>query len=162
MLPQPAIPRYRHLRVHGPARGARVTLSPGALDRLAARFGRSTGWRHLLFLAATLFTIGFLGYHYGTGDQALHIPFLKQAADPTLYPNDSFFELRHQHYSYFWYAFVPFQRAGLLEVTLFVVHVAATYLAFWALWVLSDELFANPLSSLLGVVVLAFPHVGFA
>lgn len=159
MLPQPANPRYRPAWAQ-----ARLEAAPpsGRLDRLAARVGHSTIWRHGLFLAATIVTIAFLGYHFGTGDQVLHIPFLKQAADPSLYPNDSFFELRHQHYSYFWYAFVPVYRAGLLEITLFGVHCAATYLAFWALWTLSDELFGNPLSSFLGVVAMIFPHVGFA
>lgn len=134
------------------------TALPGAF---AERLSRSAVWRHLLFLAATFFTIAFLGYHFGTGDQVIHIPFLKQAADPSLYPNDPFLALRHLHYSYFWFAFLPFYQWGLLEPAMFVTHVAATYATFWAFWALSEELFGDALTNLLAVVILALPHIGF-
>jgi hypothetical protein len=132
------------------------------LIALAERLARSTLQRHLLFLAATLFAITFVGYHFGTFDQAVHIPFLKKYADPSLYPGDPFLELRHQHYSYFWFIFLPFYRLGVLEPIMFAAHVLATYLTFWALWALSDTLFGDPLAALLGLAAFAFPHVGFA
>src|SRR5919109_1118140 len=97
------------------------------LVAMAERLAASAARRHLFFLAATLFTVVFVGYHFGTFDQTIHIPFLKKYVDPTLYPNDPFFELRFQHYSYFWFLIRPFYRLGVLEEALFVCHLAATY-----------------------------------
>ncbi len=132
------------------------------LDSLAAGVAGSARRRHLLFLGATVFTVLFVGYHFGTFDQTIHIPFLKKYADPTLYPGDPFFDLRFQHYSFFWLLFVPVYRAGVLEVTMLVVHVLVTYLTFWMAWELSLELFQSPLAALLSTVALVFPHLGFA
>ena len=132
------------------------------LTTLSERFARSPLLRHLLFLVATGGTIAFLGYYFGTFDQVIHIPFLKKDVNPSLYPNDPFFALRAQHYSYFWFLFRPFYRLGMLEVAMFVAHVLATYATFWALWTLSDTLFQNPLANLFTVALFAFPHIGFA
>jgi hypothetical protein len=123
----------------------------------------STAWqRHLLFLAATMATVLFVGYHFGTFDQTIHIPFLKKYVNPGLYPGDPFLELRTQHYSYFWFAFQPLLRAGVLEPAMFVVHCVATYLTFWAVWALSFTLFQSPPAALLAVLTFAWPHLGFA
>lgn len=123
----------------------------------------SARWRHALFAVASLLAILLIGYHFGTFDQVIHLPFLKKFVDPTLYPaNEEFFNLRFQHYSYFWFLFVPFYRLGVLEPTLFVVHLAATYLTFWAIWALSDTLFHDSLASLLAVLALIVPHIGFS
>ncbi len=130
---------------------------------LASCLSQSARWRHALFALASLCAILLIGYHFGTFDQSIHIPFLKKFADPALYPaNEEFFNLRFQHYSYFWFLFLPFYQMGILELTLFVAHYAATYLTFWAVWVLSDTLFHDPLANLLVVLALIVPHVGFS
>src|SRR3989304_5867887 len=67
-----------------------------------------------------------------------------------------------QHFSFFCFLFLPFYRLGVLEPTLFVVHVAATHLTFWAVWDLSLTLFGDPLAGLLTVLALIFPHIGFS
>jgi hypothetical protein len=77
---------------------------------IAERLYCSAALRHLLFLLAAATTILLLGYYFGTFDQSVHIPFLRQAVDPTLYPGDRFFDLRHQFFSYFWFFFEPFYR----------------------------------------------------
>ncbi len=119
-------------------------------------------YRHILFSALTLFIVLAYGYYFGTFDQSSHIPFLKKTVDPSLFPQDHFFDLRTSHYSYFWLLFIPFYKAGMLEISMFIVHIFATYLTFWALWNLSKTLFNNPLTSLLVVVSSAFPHIGFS
>lgn len=130
---------------------------------LANRLSRSARWRHTLFALASFAAILLIGYHFGTFDQVVHLPFLKKFADPGLYPaNEEFFKLRFQHYSYFWFLFLPFYQWGVLEPTLFVAHYAATYLTFWAIWNLSDTLFHDPLANLLVVLALIVPHVGFS
>ena len=132
------------------------------LDAIAQRLARSPGRRHALFFGASLFTLLFVGYHFGTFDQTIHIPFLKKYADPALYPGDPFFDLRFQHYSYFWFLFLPFYRAGVLEVAMLVTHFLATYLTFWMLWTLADTLFHSPLATLLSTLAFMVPHIGFA
>lgn len=132
------------------------------LDTLAQRCVASRAYRHALFGLATAATLLFLGYYVGTFDQAIHIPFLKKYADPSLYPNDPFFDMRFVHYSYFWFFFLPFYQLGVLEIAMFAVHALATYLTYWALWSLSRTLFDNPLAALLTVVAFIVPHAGFA
>ena len=131
------------------------------LSVIAGRIAKRTGLRHLLFLAAALFSILLIGYHFGTFDQVVHIPFLKADADPALYPGDAFVALRKTPNSFFWYFFIPFYRWGLLEVSLFAAHFLATYLTFWAVWRLSLTLFADALAGLLAVLAFSFPHFGF-
>lgn len=122
---------------------------------------RSAKHRHLLFAVCTVITILFIGYYFGTFDQVFHIPFLKKFADPTLYPNDPFFEMRFQHYSFFWFLWIPFYQLGALEITLFIAHIGVTYLTFWAIWLLCEELFHTPLTSLLSTVAFIVPRISF-
>jgi len=100
------------------------------------------------------------GYHFGTFDQVVHIPFLKKFADPGLYPADAFLNLRSEHYSFFWLMFIPAYRAGILEPVMFAIHILATYGLVWMFWELSAALFHNSLASLLSVVLLVSPHFG--
>ncbi|MBI2641209.1 hypothetical protein HYW87_01270 [Candidatus Roizmanbacteria bacterium] len=123
---------------------------------------RSSLYQRILFFAVTLITVFIMGYYFGTFDQAIHIPFLKKFADPTLFPNDPFFDLRFHHYSYFWFLFVPFQKLGILEITMFLVYLAVVYLTFWALWKLSKTLFNDPLTSVITIITSIFPHLAFA
>lgn len=131
------------------------------LPGLARYFETSALARHALFVAATLTVVLLYGYSIGTFDQALHIPALKSFADPSLYPGDSYLALRVQHYSYFWMLLEPFYRFGILETTIFVLHLVTTYLTVWMFWKLSEELFHNPLTNLLCVPAFVLPHIGF-
>jgi hypothetical protein len=117
--------------------------------------------RHLLFLIATLIAVTLIGYHYGTFDQAVHIPFLAKTGDPSLYPNDPFLNMRFQHYSFFWALFLPFQQIHLLEIAMLVAHLVFTYCTFWALWDLSEVLFHQTLTSFVTVLVFIVPHITF-
>lgn len=118
--------------------------------------------RHILFFILTLVVISLYGYYFGTFDQSSHIPFLKKTVDPTLFPGDHFFDLRFSHYSFFWLIFIPFYKAGLLEVTMFITHVVTVYFTVWAVWRLSFTLFKNALTSLLATTTMIFPHFGFS
>lgn len=133
------------------------------LISISDRLSRSARARHLLFLIATVLTLLVVGYHYGTFDQNIHLPFLKKFADGALYPTeDAFFNMRFQHYSFFWFIFLPFYRLGVLEWTLFLAHVAATYLTFWAFWSLTQTVFHDALAGLMAVTALIIPHIGFS
>lgn len=132
------------------------------LIQLADRLEASRRDRGVFFGALTLVAILLAGYHFGTFDQAVHIPFLKRIADPSLYPGDAFLELRRTHYSFFWFAFVPAYRLGLLEPTLFGVHVAATWLTFALFWALGRQLYRDSLAALIACLAFAVPHIGFA
>lgn len=117
--------------------------------------------RFAFFSVCTVITIGMLGYHFGTFDQASHIPFLRQMANPSLYPGDEFLTLRFTKYSYFWHLFVPMLKAGVLEYGLFVLYVASVFLTFLAIWELAMVLFASARIATLSSLVMALPHFGF-
>lgn len=130
------------------------------IESFAKRLYRSVLTRHLFFLAITLITVVGIGYHFGTFDQVFHIPYLKKSIDPSLYPGDTFLDLRFFHYSYFWFFFRPFLRLGVLEPVMFAAHVLATYFTFWMLWEFSITLFKSPLTALISTVAFMFPHIG--
>ncbi|MDY6872692.1 MAG: DUF6798 domain-containing protein [Chloroflexota bacterium] len=117
--------------------------------------------RHLLFLALAFLAVAVNGYHFGTFDQVFHIPFLKKFVDPTLYPGDSFLSLRWYHFSFFWFPFIPLLKAGLLEISLFIVHILTVYGTIWMFWELTNTLFQNNIANLLIVLALVIPHLGF-
>lgn len=119
-------------------------------------------YQYIFFAVASLITICFMGYYFGTFDQASHIPYLKKYADPSLFPNDKFFDIRYFHYSFFWFFFIPFYQLGILEITLFITHFLATFITFIAIWHLAKTLFKNPIASFLAVIAFIFPHIGFA
>ncbi len=130
------------------------------LNVLADHIAKKSLLRHAIFLTAALIAIWIIGYHFGTFDQVVHLPFLKKFADPTLYPTDPFLALREEHYSYFWLLFVPALRTGILEIVMFAVHIIATYGLFWMFWELTDTLFHNNLANLFSICMLIFPHMG--
>ncbi len=116
--------------------------------------------RYIFFLGVALIAIWVNGYHFGTFDQVVHLPFLKKLSDPGLYPNDPFLNLRSEHYSFFWQMFIPAYRAGTLELTMFGVHILATFGLVWVFWELTATLFQNNLANLFSVILLIFPHMG--
>lgn len=146
------------------------------LNSLALHLSTRPRQRHLFFLAAALASILLFGYYFGTFDQFAHIPFLKFYADPGLFPNDPYIHaMSRQNYSYFWRLLAPIYQLDrlyfadvptglqplLLGSTMLILHVAATYLTFWALWALSLELFHNAVTALLTVLAFVVPHIGF-
>lgn len=131
------------------------------LNIIAHQLDRSPWKRHLFFLAAAIITIFIVGYHYGTFDMAIHIPFLKAMADPTLFTNDSYIALRSTYFSYFWFLFLPFERIERLPEALFAIHILSVYLTFWAAWEIGTTLFQNPLASFFSVLAFIIPHIGF-
>ncbi len=132
------------------------------LTSVSRKIWEKKNYQYVFFAVASLITILLLGYYFGTFDQASHIPYLKKYADPSLFPNDKFFDIRFFHYSFFWFFFIPFYRMGMLEVTMFITHFLITFLTFWAIWNLAKTLFNNPLASCLAVIAFIFPHIGFA
>ena len=141
-----------------------ITMPPHLSVSLAAfadRIASHRGLRSLFFLTAALLSILLIGYHFGTFDQIVHIPFLKATADPSLYPGDAFVALRDPPISYFWNFFIPFYRWGILEAAMFAAHVLATTLTFAAVWRLSLTLFGDAVASTLAVITFIFPHFGF-
>lgn len=134
---------------------------PAAFERLADRLDGHLALRHGLFVILAAAAIAIVGYHFGTFDQIVHVPFLRAMADSELYPGDAFVNLRSRHYSFFWRPFVPLVRSGHLEEAMAATHFIATYLTFWAFWSLSKALYDRPAAALVAVLCLVFPHVGF-
>jgi hypothetical protein len=129
-------------------------------SRFAKHLSRHPWQRHLFFLLLAVLATVINGYHYGTFDQVFHITFLKKFVNPSLYPDDPFLSLRWYHFSYFWFPFIPLLRTGLLEISMFMVHILTIYGIFWMFWALSDLLFHSPQGNLLISLALIFPHIG--
>ena len=118
--------------------------------------------RLVFFLIATLITIFFLGYYFGTFDQVSHIPFLKKNVNINLYPNDYYFSLRQSHYSFFWLFFKPFYQLGILEITIFIIHFLTIYFSYFLIYELAKTIFKNSLAAFFSVFAFLFPHITFA
>ncbi len=131
------------------------------VSALADTLRRSDARRALFFLLTAALNILVTGYHTGTFDQIIHLPMLRAYADPGLYVGDPIVALRTQHYSFFWFLFLPAVGSGLLEGALFLAHIAATWATFAAVWGLAIALFDNATSAMLAVCALALPHTGF-
>lgn len=127
-----------------------------------ARYIKQPLYQHLLFFTATILSISFMGYYFGTFDQIIHIPFLKKFADSSLFPGDSFLDLRLIHYSYFWFFLIPLYRIGVLEVSMFYIYICIIYLTFWAIWRVSITLFNNSLAAFWTVITFIFLNISFA
>ena len=117
--------------------------------------------RHIFFLGLAVLTVAINGYHFGTFDQVFHITFLKKFLDPSLYPGDPFLDLRWYHFSFFWFPFIPLLKAGLLEISMFIIHLLTVYGTIWMFWALSNFLFDSPITNLLVTLAVVFPHIGF-
>lgn len=117
--------------------------------------------KYLICAAATVIGVGFIGYYFGTNDHVVHIPFLKKIVDPSLYPNDPYFELKQYHYSFFWYLFVPFYKLGILEPVLFLVHIFSVFFVFMGIWHITYELFYDKRIANAAVLTLCLPHIAF-
>ena len=131
------------------------------IKKLSFHFSKHPFQRHIFFLGLAVLTVAFNGYHFGTFDQVFHITFLKKFLDPGLYPGDPFLDLRWFHFSFFWFPFIPLLKAGLLEVSMFILHLLTVYGTIWMFWSLSGLLFNNPTTNFLVVLALVFPHIGF-
>lgn len=132
------------------------------LINLSNKIWNKNKFQYIFFTFASLFTLFFMGYYFGTFDQVIHIPFLKKIIDPSLYPNDPFLDLRNFHYSYFWYLLIPFFKFDILEISMFAAHFISIYLTYWSIYKLSKTLFNNPLTSFFSVIAFIFPHIGIA
>jgi len=132
------------------------------LDSFSLQLQSDQKKRHVFFVICALLITTLYGYYFGTFDQASHIPFLKKTLDPSLFPNDRFFELRNTHYSFFWLLLAPFLHLNLLEIVMFFVHIVSIYATIWGVWSLSKLLFNDSLVALGSVVALIFPHIGFS
>lgn len=115
----------------------------------------------MFILLASLVSILLIGYHYGSFDQSVHIPFLKSDADPSLYQGDPFIQLKQAQFSYFWKFFVPFAGQPYFEWLLFLVHFLSVALFFYSVWLLAMTLFNEPLAAMFAVIGLIIPHTGF-
>ena len=129
--------------------------------KFAAHLKQHPLHRHLYFLGIGFLAVVVNGYHFGTFDQVFHIPFLMKFINPAVYPNDPFLNLRWYHFSYFWFPFIPLYKAGLLQISMFIVHLLTVYGTVWMFWALTDHLFENDLASLLVTLALVIPHLGF-
>jgi len=119
---------------------------------------------YLIILFFTLITLLLTGYRFGDGDQNSHLPFLLKTINPQLYPNNPFLDLRHYHYSFFWYLLVPFLKTGLirLEILCFLLFLFSLFLHFLAFYELLFFFTRNRQLSYISLAVFILPAFSFS
>jgi hypothetical protein len=123
------------------------------LTAFAETLSRSAWRRHLLFALCTLVTLLFIGYYFGTFDQVFHIPSSRSSRSHAV-PNDPFFEMRFQHYSYFWFLWIPFYNLACLRSPSSLPHPGDVPDLLGNLAAVRGT-FPTPLTSFLGTVALS-------
>lgn len=110
----------------------------------------------LVFTLASAF--GINSYYYGSGDNAITIPFLKQSVDPALYPGDYLLAQRPFYYTYLWNALgLLHARLGMSLPVLFLgAYLVALYLTFLGLYLIALALFENREVAVLSLLFLLF------
>jgi len=129
--------------------------------KISNHLSRHPWHRHLFFLVLAIFATLINGYHFGTFDQVFHITYLKEFVKPDLFPGDPFLQLRLYHFSYFWFPFIPLLRLGILEISMFSMHILTVYGTIWMFWSLSNLLFGNTQVNFIVSLALIIPHLGF-
>jgi len=119
-----------------------------------------TGRAHLqgalVALAAGLASLACMGYAFHTGPNVMEfLPFVRAAADPTLYPGDVFVSTRDFFPSLFprLMSLVP---PASLESAHFVIYLLLRWVFLFLVWELGLELFGSRVSAALGTLAMAF------
>ena len=145
---------------------ARPGTSPN-MQTLAARLPRPVA---LGFLFAVLTMAGLLvhGYHYGIEDQAIYLPGIKQAIDPSLYGHDSvFFQPQTQPTLITKLVAVSATSTGLqTDTVVFAWQLLSIYAFLLGCWMVASRIFPSDrarLGSLAMITVLfTLPVAGTA
>lgn len=82
-------------------------------------------------------------YQYGTGDQSITIPFLKQSVHPELFPDDYLLSQRPYYYTYLWDGLGVLSRVfdSHTPIMFFVVYFISLYASFLAIGLIAKLLF---------------------
>ena len=120
--------------------------------------------KYLFIFGICTLALLLCGYRFGTFDQNFHLPFLFKTANPSLYPNNPYFDLRFFHYSFFWFLFLPFLKLPLidLEIIMFLTHYFTLFLLFIAFYKLIFLLTSNSKISLIGLFAFIIPAYSFS
>lgn len=128
----------------------------------------ATGWWETLFaglpprgrdwaliLAVAALSVVVSGYHFGTNDQSVYLPYLKHFLDPGLYGGDLLLETIPGQHPLFWRLLAVLARGVPLEPLFLVLHLLATALTVIAVYALAINLFRDRASAAFCLVVVA-------
>ncbi len=95
-------------------------------------------------ISAVLITITV--YHYGSGNHAVIVPFLKETLNPDLYPNDYFVAQSEYYHTFLWDAFALIvDTTGLtVEWLFFIGYLVCLIISSLAIYGIALALFKNP------------------
>ena len=103
-------------------------------------------------LSAVLVTVTI--YHYGSGNHAVIIPFLKVTANPDLYPFDYFVAQSEYYHTFLWDVFALILKTGLtVEWLFFITYVVCLIASSLAIYGISMTLFKDPRVGYLAVFI---------
>lgn len=116
----------------------------------------------MLFAFASIFGVNM--YEYGTKDQVITIPFLKEAINPALYPNDFLVAQKPYFYTFLWEVSARIIRYLHVDMTLlfFTLYVIAMVATFYALYLIAFTLFNRKDTAVLALFFILFTRTSLA
>lgn len=143
------------MRTITPSRGNLYICQQSKIDV----FGIAMG---ILFAFASIF--GVNKYVYGTNDQVITIPFLKEAINPSLYPNDFLVAQKPYFYTFLWEASARIVTYLHVDIALlfFVLYAVAMAATFYGLYLITFTLFGRKDTAVLALFLILFTRTSLA
>lgn len=112
-------------------------------------------------LTLALFILYISGYKFGTGDQIIHLPFIKYLLDPDIYANDDLIKILKDKPSFFWFIFVPFLKLTGIELGFFVLQIFSLTTFLLAVYHFCREITKSSWGGFIGMLLFIFPKFSF-
>ena len=109
----------------------------------------------ILFCVLSAVLISITVYHYGTGNHAVIVPFLKVTMNPDLYPNDYFVMQSEYYHTFLWDVMaILIENTGIsVEWLFFILYLVCMTASALAIYGISLTLFENTKVALLSVFI---------
>ncbi len=111
--------------------------------------------------AGALFMLWYGNYQYGTGDQIIHIPYIKYLINPQLYHQDSLIDLLKEKPSLFWNLVLPVFKIVNIEYGLLFLQILSAIVFLWSIQLFTYTITKNKLAGWLAVILSLIPHYSF-
>lgn len=134
-------------------------LRDGAAEMTSAKpCGRMIFWLEICLLLG-IAQVLLAGYQLGVGNQSIQIPFLKHAANPTLYANDAMVQTTRQAYPSWFFTLMGLLGRAWNVVSIYATAQIFTSIAvFAAAYALARTMFASAWPGLVLMLMLLAGH----
>lgn len=121
--------------------------------------------KRLLPLAAaaalSVFITLISNYQYGTGDQIIHLPFVKYLLDPSTYNHDDLIGLLKDKPTYFWFIFTPLLKFTGIENGFLFLQLFSLTLFLFGVYLFCKEVTKSYWAGFVGMGLFILPKFSF-